>query len=233
MNSEMKQPCLTMPTYWKGRYYGSNPFSLRILVLGESHNDDTAATDRDTTIRVVQARIDNLLYGPFFKVVESILLGRPAAVFEVQKIWENVAFANYAPYVVIRPGAVKAEHFIGARERLAEMVRELEPNLICFFSKKAWHNRPRPAEHLREVSVWKEAFDADPVEIDEDHVIYPFGQHQALAVRFNHPRNLGMAASNWHQRFAAAAIKATKIKYGAVHECLNWLANPIDVQENG
>lgn len=203
-----------MPIYWRGSDYGKSPFALRLLILGESHNDETPHSDAESTCRVVRNRIDHLYHGSFFQVVETILIGRKPSVHEVSKIWESSAFANYAPHVVVRPNAVGATHFDGARERFADMVGELEPDLVCFFSKKAWENRPRVRESGRDKSSWNAAFGLHPMELSEDATVYPYRDRKCLAVRFNHPRGLGAPAEEWHREFAKRMIEATAIKYG-------------------
>lgn len=200
-------PEVVAPIYWKGPNYGKSLLTPRVLLLGESHIGDVEEVAFEATVRTIENRIEHLVHGQFFGIVEQIVLGRKPLIFEVRRLWEEVAFANFAPVQVVRSEGIKQRHFDGARARFAEMVGELEPDLICFFSKKAWDNRPRASE-----TSWNDAFSCLPVEIDEERTLYPYRNRNALAVRFNHPRGLGASTAEWHLKFAEVFVEATSRK---------------------
>ena len=140
---------------WIGdKYCKDNRFGLRVLVLGESHNNNDGAETSDFTTRVVESFIQNKIESrrkAFFTKIAKVLLGIETNIWksydERTDIWQQIAFYNYIQCYVggtarIRP---TGEMWQAAQEPFLSVLDKLKPDVVLVLGVDLWdHLQPLP-----------------------------------------------------------------------------------------
>jgi hypothetical protein len=136
---------------WIGeKYWASNSFGLRVLVLGESHYDRDQVPCSTYTTEVVER---NVKHGraAFFTKISKVLLNLDEQMpsdEERSAIWDEIAFYNYIQEFVSEGTRVRPSHEMWGHGDKAffEILEHLKPQVLLVLGiELGWHLPAIPA----------------------------------------------------------------------------------------
>lgn len=164
-----------------GKYYFQRPtFGFRLLLVGESHyNDSEVPCGPSATNGVVESYLGGQTV-PFFDYLSDVSCGHQRIVHS-DAFWQGVAFANFVQRPMETPTHRPTQADIDAGIPVFwDTVEELAPDMIFMFTA-AWNALPKVAPEGREQGtggvggrnswLWR----------------YVLADRAVLIARFNHP----------------------------------------------
>jgi len=133
---------------WIGdKYFDSDYFGVRVLVLGESHYGEKQEMRPTITTEVVRWLAQRERHS-FFTKVSKVLLGAGKETWLDNKtrsdIWEHIAFYNYIQGFVGNDSRIRPTYDLWnlSREPFLEVVTKLSPAVILVLGKELGRNIP-------------------------------------------------------------------------------------------
>lgn len=128
-----------------GELYENSCYSIRLLVVGESHYHEDPNPSNDFTTVVVE---QNALQAgnSFFTKLTKLLKGSGAGLSEDERVeaWKHVAFYNYVQEIVGDAARISPtrEMWKSAYEPFVEVVKRLKPDVVLVLGVGLWNNMP-------------------------------------------------------------------------------------------
>lgn len=131
---------------WIGsKYFNSNRFGVRVLILGESHYAPDNASPTFTS-QIVRDEAQDGRHS-FFTKVSKVLLGLGNGWIDDEtrsEVWEHVAFYNYIQGLVGKGSRIRPsqEMWANSRRPFLYVLNELKPDVLLVLGKQLANNLP-------------------------------------------------------------------------------------------
>lgn len=176
---------------WVGKNYSTGFKGKKILVLGESHYDDSGTIDADLT----QWVIHDIAYEPggqsyraTFTCFERAMAGRPMTQKEREEFWERVMFYNYLQFPTAGPrSSPKPEHWSASEGAFVELLETYMPDIIIVWGVRLYNALPPLGGKGKVIKL--ENGDTS------DYWIYPVKGKEIPALKIHHPS--APSGRNW------------------------------------
>lgn len=168
---------------WVGKNYPTGFKGKKILVLGESHYDDSGEINSDLTQDVIR----DLAYEPggqaylaTFTCFERAMAGRQMTQKEREEFWESVIFYNYLQFPTSGPRInPNPEHWSASEDAFVELLKTYMPDCIIVWGVRLFNALPE----LGGKGGVLELENGDSA----DYWTYPINGKEIPALKIHHP----------------------------------------------
>jgi hypothetical protein len=177
---------------WKGDRYCERDFGVRLLLLGESHDERSPTLSSELTREVIREVIEEGDRGAykFFRCVRELVEGPGSTP---QKFWHKVAFYNYIQRLMGRGQRPTDRDLQEGEQPFVEVLEALRPDCVLVFSKTVWEGLPNDGWH-----DLKPPFDMTDRAIRGETGFYDLlDGHRIWVGMTPHPRWLGYRPDRW------------------------------------
>jgi hypothetical protein len=159
-----------------------------VLVLGESHYDESFGQGDGLTSHVVRCHVECSRTWPFFDRVGCTIAGPTyGSPHSRRGLWDNVAFYNYVPsFAVGRPTAAQ---FNAGWEPFQTILAELQPDVVLAFGYTMWG-------FIRRHIKWQRWLEAGGTEEARYTVLRQAAPGAGVIASLRHPSR-GYSADGW------------------------------------
>lgn len=176
---------------WVGKNYSIGFKDKKILVLGESHYDESETINSDLTRWVINDIVYNpggQTYRATFTCFERAMVGRPMTQKEREEFWESVIFYNYLQFPTEGPRSIpKPEYWSESADAFVELLETYMPDLIIVWGARLYNALP-------DLGVKGGILKLENGDTT-DYWIYPIKGKEILALKIHHPS--APSGRNW------------------------------------